>query len=213
MHLQVHTVVSQPFEENSYIVHRRESPEALVIDPGLEPDLILDLLQQQQLQIVAILNTHGHADHIAGNAAMKRAFPQAHLLIGANDAVMLTDAWANLSATFGMPLTSPPADRLVQGGDLLEYAGIPLEVLFVPGHSPGHVAFLYRGQPCQLFGGDVLFQSSIGRSDFPGGSAKTLADSIRQQFYSLPDDTIVYPGHGPTTTIGREKRTNPFVSG
>jgi glyoxylase-like metal-dependent hydrolase (beta-lactamase superfamily II) len=200
-----------PFEENTYVVWRPGQSEALVIDPGLEPDLILDFLRQQGLKPAAILNTHGHADHIGGNAAMKQAFPGVPLIIGADEARLLTDAEANLSAPFGMPVTSPPADRLVREGDVVEAAGIPLEVLEVPGHSPGHVVYLYRDRPCLLFGGDVLFRGSIGRYDFPNSNGPLLLAGIRDKLLTLPPDTVVYPGHGPATTIGHEKRTNPFV--
>src|SRR5262249_20274208 len=166
--LQIHTIVSQPFEENTYVVWQPQRTDALVIDPGLEPDLILDFLRDQGLTPAAILNTHGHADHIAGNAAMKAAFPEAPLLIGSGDAPMLSDAELNLSAPFGMPVTSPPADRLLSEGDVVEAAGIRLEVLEIPGHSPGHVVLVVRGQPVLVFGGDVLFRGSVGRTDFPG---------------------------------------------
>jgi glyoxylase-like metal-dependent hydrolase (beta-lactamase superfamily II) len=213
MMLQIHTIVSQPFEENTYIVWQPPKSDALVIDPGLQPDLILDFLREQGLNVMAILNTHGHADHIGGNADVKAAFPQAPLLIGKGDAIMLTDADANLSAPFGMPITSPLADRMVREGDVVEEAGIRLEVLEIPGHSPGHIVFLHRGQPCVVFGGDVLFRGSVGRTDLPGGSSKQLFDGIRAKLLALPPDTVVYPGHGPATTVEHERRTNPFVGG
>jgi glyoxylase-like metal-dependent hydrolase (beta-lactamase superfamily II) len=183
----------------------------LVVDPGLEPEAILDFLSEQGLRPAAILNTHGHADHIGGNAAMKQAFPEAPLLIGAGDAHLLADADANLSAPFGMPITSPPADRLVHEGDLLEFAGISLEVIEVPGHSPGHVVFRYRNDPDLILGGDVLFRGSIGRCDFPNSNGPLLLEGIRTKLFALAPGTIVYPGHGPVTTIGHEKRFNPFV--
>jgi glyoxylase-like metal-dependent hydrolase (beta-lactamase superfamily II) len=123
----------------------------------------------------------------------------------------LSNPFANLSAPFGFSILSPPADRLVREGDVVDYAGIPLEVLDIPGHSPGHVVFVHRGNPINVFGGDVLFQGSIGRTDFPGGNATQLIDGIRAKLFALPDDTVVYPGHGEPTTIGVEKRTNPFV--
>jgi glyoxylase-like metal-dependent hydrolase (beta-lactamase superfamily II) len=209
--LRIEALVSAPFEENSYVVWRPGRTDALVIDPGLEPELILDVLRRNGLMPAAILNTHGHADHIAGNAAMKEAYPEAPLVIGANEARLLSDANANLSAPFGMPVVSPPADRTVVEGDLVEAAGIALEVLDVPGHSPGHVVYLYRGTPCVLFGGDVLFQGSIGRYDFPGSDGRLLLSGIRDKVLTLPPETLVYSGHGPVTTVGREKQSNPFV--
>lgn len=211
MALDIHTIVSMPFAENTYVLWQPGSRTALVIDPGLEPDLILDFLRDQQLTVAAILNTHGHADHIGGNAAMKDAFPEAPLLIGVNDAPLLTDADANLSAPFGMPITSPPADRLLKEGDVVEHAGIVLEVLDVPGHSPGHIVFLQRAQPVRVFGGDVLFRDGVGRFDFPGSDGRLLFAGIRNKLFPLPADSVVYPGHGPVTTIGHEKRNNPFV--
>jgi glyoxylase-like metal-dependent hydrolase (beta-lactamase superfamily II) len=209
--LEIGTIVSMPFDENTYVVWKVGGAQALIIDPGLEPDKILDFLRERSLTPAAILNTHGHADHIAGNEAIKAVYPQAPLVIGVNEARLLGDANANLSAPFGMPVTSPPADQLVREGEEIEFGGIRLEVFDVPGHSPGHVVYLFRGRPSILFGGDVLFRGSIGRYDFPGSDGRLLFQGIRTKLFSLPDDTVVYPGHGPVTTIGHEKRTNPFV--
>lgn len=209
--LQIRTLVSMPFEENTYVVWLPGRGDALVIDPGLEPDMILDFLREVGLQVGAILNTHGHADHIAGNAALKQAFPEAPLIAGVNEARLLADPQANLSAVYGVPMTSPPADCLVQEGDVISEAGISLEVLDVPGHSPGHVVFLHRNHPPMVFGGDVLFRESIGRYDFPGSDGRLLLDGIRTKLLTLNPATVVYPGHGPVTTIGHEKRANPFL--
>jgi hydroxyacylglutathione hydrolase len=142
---------------------------------------------------------------------MKQAFPEAALMIGVNEAHLLTDSNANLTGLFGMPITSPPADRLLREGEVLEEAGIRLEVIEVPGHSPGHVVFLWRGSPSRVFGGDVLFERGIGRSDFPGCNGPLLLKGIRSKLFTLPPDTIVHPGHGGTTTIGAERAHNPFV--
>jgi glyoxylase-like metal-dependent hydrolase (beta-lactamase superfamily II) len=212
--LQIRTLVSMPFEENTYVVWSKGRTDVVVFDPGLEPDLILDFLRDEGLTVAAILNTHGHADHIGGNGALKEAFPKAPLIVGVGDQPMLTDANANLSAPFGMPITSPPADRTVREGDTVEAAGLTLEVLEIPGHSPGHVVFVLRGAaPVRVFGGDVLFRGSIGRFDLPGGDGDLLLDGIRRKLFTLPPDAVVYPGHGAVTTVAHERRTNPFVGG
>jgi hydroxyacylglutathione hydrolase len=161
---------------------------------------------------VAILNTHGHADHIAGNAALKDQFPRCPLVIGAGDADKLTDPVGNLSANYGVPLVSPPADRTVGEGDVLDLAGVRWTVRETPGHSRGHVVFISRElAPILVLGGDVLFAGSVGRTDFPDGDPAELVGSIRGKLFTLPDETLVLPGHGPPTTIGEEKRSNPFV--
>jgi hydroxyacylglutathione hydrolase len=211
--LQIQTIVSMPFEENTYVLWQDGQAQVLVVDPGLEPELILDFLQERGLEVAAMLNTHGHADHIGGNTLLKQRFPQAPIIAGAREAGFLTDANLNLSAPFGMPIVSPPADQLVREGDVLELAGIRLEVLDIPGHSPGHVVFVHRANPCLVFGGDVLFRGSVGRTDLPGGSPDLLLQGIRTKLFLLPGDTVIYPGHGPVTTVDHEKHTNPFVGG
>ena len=175
------------------------------------PDLILDFLREHNLRPAAILNTHGHADHIAGNRPLKEAFPEAPLIIGTNESAASVRSPGQSQRPFGFEIASPPADRTVSEGDVIEEAGIRLEVLDVPGHSRGDIVFLVRDRPSILFDGDVLFQGSVGRTDFPGGSMEVLFMGIRTKLFSLPADTIVYPGHGPTTTIGEEMKSNPFV--
>lgn len=209
--VQIQVVVSPLFEENAYILWRNGGSTAVVVDPGLDPDSILEILQNQGLRLTHILNTHGHADHIAGNQAMKDAFPEARLIIGKGDAPMLTDARLNLSQGYGFPLVSPPADELVSEGDKVSAAGMSFEVLDLPGHSLGHVVFVLREPKPILLGGDVLFRDGIGRTDFPGGSHDQLISGIKTKLYPLPENTVVYPGHGPVTTVGREKRENPFL--
>lgn len=210
--LQIHAIESMPFAENSYIVWRAGQREAFVIDPGFEPELILDFLKAKSLVIVGIVNTHGHVDHIAGNAALKGAFPDAPILIGEHEAEFLTDAQVNMSAKYGVAVVSPPADRLVKDGEMITVAGIALDVREIPGHSPGHVVYVvHEMTPKWVLGGDVLFEGSVGRTDFPGGSFATLKAGIEAKLWPLPDDTRVFPGHGSSTTIGIEKRTNPYV--
>jgi glyoxylase-like metal-dependent hydrolase (beta-lactamase superfamily II) len=209
--MQVQTIVSMPFAENTSILWREGATSAVVVDPGLEPEAILEFLETRGLKVAAILNTHGHSDHIAGNAAMKGAFPDAPLIIGVGDAPMLLDPVLNLSRNFGFDIVSPPADQTVREGDTLLFADIAFEVLDIPGHSPGHVVFVIRTDPITVIGGDVLFRGGVGRTDFPGGSFEQLAAGIQRKLYTLPDSTVIYPGHGPVTRIGHEKRTNSFV--
>lgn len=210
--LHVSVVVSQLFSENAFIAFLDGRSDCLVVDPGLDHEEIIAYLTERRLTPAAILNTHGHADHIAGNEALKRCWPEAPLVIGTGDAEKLTDPVKNLSRPFGYDIISPPADKLLNDGDILSAAGFELEVLACPGHSTGHIVFVWKGEsPWVVFGGDVLFQGSVGRTDFPDGSFEQLAAAIRTKLYCLPDDTIILPGHGGTTTIGAEKRSNPFV--
>jgi glyoxylase-like metal-dependent hydrolase (beta-lactamase superfamily II) len=205
-------VISPPFDENTYVAHLAGRSDCIVFDPGFDPDSILDYLEQRGLTPAAILCTHGHSDHIAGNAALKQRWPNVPLVIGVGDAWKLTDPKGNLSAAFGASLISPSSDRTVDEPERFEAAGLTLDVLAAPGHSAGHVVFLCRQvAPWHVFGGDVLFRGSIGRTDFPDGDFDALRASIHDKLFTLPDDTIVLPGHGPATTVGREKRTNPFV--
>ncbi|MBS0210460.1 MAG: MBL fold metallo-hydrolase [Planctomycetes bacterium] len=205
-------IVSPPFGENTYLVHRRERDDCLVIDPGFDVDSIVDYLEQRRLRPAAILNTHGHVDHFAGNAGVKQLWPECPVVIGRGDAPKLTDAGLNLSSSFGFSFVSAAADVLVDGGQVVEWAGFTLEVREIPGHSSGHVVFILRTEePPVVFAGDTLFAGGVGRSDFPGGDGELLAAGIRQHLFTLPDDTIVYPGHGPATTVGVERRTNPWV--
>jgi len=210
--IHVACVESQPFGENTYVVRRDGDARCLVIDPGFEPEAIVRWIDEQGLVPEAILLTHGHSDHIAGNGFLRGRWPDLPILIGRHDAAKLTSPAGNLSAAFGVPLVSPPADRLLDHGERLSVAGLDLAVREIPGHSRGHVVFVVEGvAPAVVFGGDVLFREGVGRSDFPDGDPAALSAGIREQLYALPDDTIVYPGHGSPTTIGHERRHNPFV--
>jgi glyoxylase-like metal-dependent hydrolase (beta-lactamase superfamily II) len=210
--LQIGTVVSMPFDENTYIAHLAGQNDCIVFDPGFEPDAIVEYLDRHSLTPAAIVCTHGHSDHIAGNHMLKQRFPCCPLVIGAGDAEKLINPELNLSAMFGIALTSPPADRTLREREQFSAAGLELAVLEAPGHSIGHIVLVCKqAQPWRVFGGDVLFAGSIGRTDFPDGSFEQLQDAIHKKLFTLPDETIVYPGHGFETTIGREKRTNPFV--
>ena len=209
---QLATIVSTPFEENAYVAHLKGRDDCLVIDPGLEPERVLAYLESHSLRPAAILNTHGHSDHIGGNAALKDRWPDCPLVIGARDAVKLVDPAQNLSSAFGIALVSPAADATVEDGQTYSAAGFDLEVRAIPGHSAGHVVYLWTGQnPSLVFVGDVIFAGSIGRTDFPDGSFQQLRDGIHAKLFTLPDDTVLLPGHGEPTTVGEEKRSNPFV--
>ena len=205
-------IVSDLFGENTFIAHLDGHSECVVIDPGLEPEKIIDYLDTHQLTPAAILNTHGHSDHIGGNAVLKQRWPQCPLVIGVADAEKLTDPRLNLSAAFGASLTSPPADATVADGDVYSAAGFDFEVRAIPGHSIGHVVFVWKAhEPPIVFVGDVIFAGSIGRTDFPDGSFQDLVNGIRMKLFTLPDATLLLPGHGPETIVGREKHENPFV--
>jgi glyoxylase-like metal-dependent hydrolase (beta-lactamase superfamily II) len=210
--LEIGKVISQPFDENTYIAHLAGQSDCIVFDPGFDPEAIVHYISSHSLSPVAIVCTHGHSDHIAGNRTLKQRWPVCPLVIGAGDAEKLINPQLNLSAAFGFSLISPPADRTLVEGEQFSAAGLEFDVLEAPGHSIGHIVLVCRKTtPWQVFGGDVLFAGSIGRTDFPDGSFEQLARAIHEKLFTLPDDTIVYPGHGPETTIGREKRTNPFV--
>lgn len=200
-------------QTNCYVVRAEESAtDCLVVDPGADPDELIDLLGRRHLNPVATILTHGHADHIVGTAVLRRDYPQMRVYIHRLDASMLTDPRANLSIYLGSLFTGEPADVLLEDGDTIDLAGIKLEVLHTPGHSPGGIC-LYAPQENLVFVGDTLFAGSIGRSDFEGGDESQLLESIRTRLLTLPDATAVYPGHGMRTTIGREKRANPYIRG
>ena len=209
---RVAVIESAPFAENAFVLWRDGSVEAIVVDPSFDVRAIRRVIQTERLSVVAVVNTHGHADHIAGNAAILRDFPDAPLLIGRRDAPLLTDPIANLSAQFGAPLTSPEANRLVDEGETVELAGFTFKVREIPGHSPGSVVFVCRDfDPFFVLGGDVLFAGSVGRTDLAYGDGPLLLQGIKAKLFDLPDSTEVWPGHGPSTSVGRERASNPFV--
>lgn len=194
---------------NCYIVGCEETGEVAVIDPGGNPQGIIRLLEKENLKAVYIINTHGHIDHIGGNRAVKEA-TGAKILIHEDDAKMLVNPVSNFSFLMGNKVTSPPADQYLKEGDIIKIGNtVELEVIHTPGHSPGGIC-LKTGNI--IFVGDTLFQGSIGRTDFPGGSYKQLIQNIKEKLLCYDDNVICYPGHGPATTIGFERQHNPFLN-
>jgi hydroxyacylglutathione hydrolase len=196
-----------PIQANCFVLGCEETHEAAIIDPGDEADRILMTLAENKLKATRIINTHGHFDHVGANRRMKEV-TGAEIIIHPLDAPMLSRL-ADAAAAWGMSAeNSPPPDRTVEDGDTISFGSIRLAVIHTPGHTPGGIS-LYTDR--SVFVGDTLFAGSIGRTDFPGGDFGTLISSIRQKLFTLADDVTVYAGHMGTTTIGREKKTNPFA--
>jgi glyoxylase-like metal-dependent hydrolase (beta-lactamase superfamily II) len=194
-----------PFFMNCFVL--REGDEALVVDPGEVTPELLRAIEGRTVR--AIVNTHAHCDHCGGNAELIR-LTGAPLLLHRDDLPLLRIV-DQQGLMFGVPFPpSPDPDRFLEEGDTLEIGGETLRVIHAPGHSPGHIVLQGNGF---VIGGDVLFAGSIGRTDLPGGDSRRLMDSIRTKLLSMPDDTVVYCGHGAATTIGEERRTNPFLVG
>jgi glyoxylase-like metal-dependent hydrolase (beta-lactamase superfamily II) len=203
------SLVTGPLGVNCYILGCPQSRRAIVIDPGGNADEILALLADNGFLLKTVVNTHGHFDHIGGNRTLIEA-TGAELLLHRADLPLMQGAAAH-AASFGIATAdpSPAPDRFVEDGDRIEVGSIHLEAIHVPGHSPGSVC-LKCGDV--LFVGDVLFAGSIGRTDLPGGDHLTLLKGLQSRLLTLPDRTVVYPGHGPETTIGRERQSNPFLN-
>jgi hydroxyacylglutathione hydrolase len=208
--MDVRTFTVGPVQENCHIARRDDSDQAIVIDPGEEAPRLLEALETLELNVAAILLTHTHFDHVGAVAPLARATgadvwcPELEVPVLAD--IMRYVPWPE----FG-PFDSYDADHTVAGGERLELAGFEIDVLFTPGHSPGHVTYSIPAEQA-IFSGDVLFQGSVGRVDLPGGDGPTLMQSLATLVETLPDETVVYPGHMGNTTIGRERATNPFLA-
>jgi hydroxyacylglutathione hydrolase len=195
------------FMVNCYIVGWKPTGEAIVVDPGGEVELIVDRLKELNLKVTAVVNTHGHGDHIGGNNELLE-LTGVPLLVGEKDAPMLEDPRKNLSAPFGYMIRSRTPDKLLHEGDTVQVGGGTLKVLDTPGHSPGSVSLVGDGF---VLVGDVLFAGSIGRTDFPYGSMELLLQMIKEKLFPLGDEFIVLPGHESISTIGEERKHNPFL--
>ena len=205
--LKYKLVVVGPLETNCYLAYCDETLECGVIDPGAEPERIFPAIVECGLKPVIILNTHGHIDHIGANRDIKEKFG-IPLCIHALDSPLLEKTQQFELSLFLGAQESPPADRLLKDGESVDFGRCRLEVIHTPGHSRGSVGFFGENI---LFSGDTLFNGGVGRTDLPGGSTRDLEVSIRERILTLPSGTVVLPGHGPWTTIGEERESNPFL--
>lgn len=195
------------FAENCYVVGCKNTHEGVVIDPGDEIHRILSRISEMNLNIKYVLLTHAHLDHVKELNALKKKINVPVLMHSADQ--FLLDSLPTQAATFGLTISGiPEVNKNVNEGDLIKFGQLQFKVLHTPGHSPGSVSYVSTGV---AFVGDVLFFGSIGRTDLPGGSYDLLIDSIKRKLFPLGDDTIIYPGHGPSTTLGRERQINPFL--
>ncbi len=203
------TLAVGPFSSNCYIVGSESSKHGLIIDPGADAKLILRTVNDSGLTISLILVTHTHIDHIGALVPVKEGTGAKFAIHEAEAAAGLGMFSRMLSSMTGGSFNQPPKpDRLLKDGDIIDIDNLSFTVLHTPGHSPGGISLYGHGI---LFSGDTLFNYGIGRTDLPGGDYEQIMDSIKNKLMTLPDETIVYPGHGPTTTIGKEKRGNPFL--
>lgn len=198
------------FSENCYIVADREGGDAVLVDPGEEVDLFLDRLESERLRLRGIWLTHAHLDHVIGvGETVERTGVEVWLHPA--DRPLYDGVPQQAAALLGTAVAAPPPpDHELVPGETITVGQYAFAVRHVPGHSPGHVAFLGHGA---ALSGDVLFAGSVGRVDLPGGHGEALLRSIREELLTLPDETVIYPGHGPDTTVGQERRTNPFLTG
>ena len=199
-----------PVAENCFVARRDGSDRAVIFDPGDEPERILGAVRELGVTVEAVLLTHTHFDHVGAVAPVARA-TGAPVYVSEIERPVLADIMRYVPFAGIGPYESYEADHTLRGGERLEIAGFEIDVLFTPGHSPGHLTFSIASEQA-VFSGDVLFQGSVGRTDLPGGDWETLLASIGTLVESLPDETAVYPGHMGLTTLGAERRTNPFLA-
>lgn len=209
--MKIDQLILGAYETNCFVLRSSEtSTDCLIIDPGLGIDELVVFLEEDGLNPVAVVLTHGHIDHIAGVAVLRGRFPDIKVYVHKLDANMLTEPHANLSAMTGESFSIEPADFILEERDEIEQVGIKLSILHTPGHTPGGIS-LYSKEDGVVFVGDALFADSVGRTDFPGGSMAQLIKGIKEKLLALPDETVVYPGHGPITKIAREKQFNQYL--
>ena len=201
-------VVVGALETNCYLVYCEETRECAVIDPGADPEKIVSTIADLELKPVAVLNTHGHVDHIGANVDIVQKYGVPLMIHAADEGLLQVSDFIELSLLLGAK-NSPAPDRLLADGDEIAVGRRSLRVIHIPGHTPGSVGFVHGGL---LFSGDTLFCGGVGRTDLPGGSWKDLERSIRDRILSLPEETVVLPGHGPHTTVAQERSSNPFLT-
>jgi hydroxyacylglutathione hydrolase len=211
--IKVDIFTFNPFQENTYLLHD-ESRECVIIDPGCyereEQEELASFIEINNLKVVELLNTHCHIDHVLGNYFVKEKY-KVKLAVHKIDEATLKAVKAYAPNYGFVNYTEATIDRYIDEGDQIKFGNTTLDILFVPGHAPGHIAF-YSTKENICIGGDVLFAGSVGRTDLPGGNFDTLISSIQDKIFPLGEAMVVYPGHGPETTVGREMRSNPYCA-
>lgn len=211
--LEIKTFAFNPFQENTYVLYD-ETKECVIVDPGCydsgEEQQLEKFISENGLKPVMLINTHAHVDHVFGNHFVHARYRLKPLLHKAD--LKILESLMQVANMYGLKASpSPEPERFIDEGEQLKFGNTTLDLLFTPGHSPGSLC-LYHKESANLIAGDVLFQLSIGRSDLPGGDHNTLINSIKSKLMNLPDDVKVYAGHGPSTTIGYERKNNPFIA-